>query len=183
MTKHWLIASLMLAAAAAGGPAQEKKKAEGPGPEHAALAKLAGEYTTVSRFRVKPGESGQESKGTAKLTSILGGRFLDEEAKGELMGQPTTSRHMYGYNAEAKKYEGSWVYSASTAIMTLTGKSADGGKTIELTGTFDQADGAKATLGITLKRIDDNSFTLGLSAKAPDGSPGPTLETTYMRKK
>jgi hypothetical protein len=114
--------------------ADPKKAAATPGPAHQQLAKLVGEYTTVSKFTLKPGDDAKESHGTAKLKTILGGRFLVEESTGSLFGQKTGSMHLLGYNNGTGKYEGTWVYTGSTGMMNLTGTSKDDGKTIEIYG-------------------------------------------------
>jgi hypothetical protein len=179
MTKH-LIAAFLATFTATGAFAQNS--ADNPGPEHEALAKLAGEYTTVMRFRPKAGEAAQESKGSAKFTSVLDGRFILEESTGEQFGKHFKGRKIYGYNNAAKRYESAWVYTASTAIMTLHGTSPDGGKTIRLNATVAQGN-AQMNLVVTMKRINDDSFTVELGSMTPDGTAGPTLETTYTRKK
>jgi hypothetical protein len=181
------LAGLLLVAAV--GRAQERKEAaagheaDKPGPVHKQLAKLAGDYTTVSRFIFKPGTPAQETTGTARITSILGGRFLSEEHSGTMLGQPVSGLHLTGYNNATGQYEASWVYTGSTAIMTLVGSSKDDGKTIEYTGSFEQQKGNRTTLFVAFHQVNENSFVVELSAKNPDGSKGPTLETTYTRKK
>jgi hypothetical protein len=145
--------------------------------------KLAGEYTTVAKFRMKPGDEAMESKGTAKLASVLGGRFLQEENTGMQLNQPISGMRLYGFNAGSGQYEGMWVYTASTGIMTLTGSSSDGGKTIKWAASFDVAKGQKMNLEVVTKVVDDDHFVVELIARGPDGKPGPTLETTYTRKK
>src|SRR5205085_2603447 len=159
MKKFWLVA-VVTAFGAAGDGRPQGKAPEVPGPEHQALTKLAGEYTTASRFRLKPGDPAQESKGTAKLTSVLGGRFLADESAGEQFGQPFTSWKLYGYNATAKRYEATWAYTGSTALMTLTGASGDGGRTIKFDAAVEQGGGAKMSLGVTLKVLDADHFAV-----------------------
>ena len=156
---------------------------DNPGPEHAALEKLVGEYTTTIQFRAKAGEVGQQSNGSAKFTSVLDGRFVLEDSTGEQFSKHFKARKIYGYNNAAKRYESAWMYTGSTAIMTLQGSSADGGKTIQWKATVAQADDKTMNLLITMKRIDDDRFAVELISKSPDGAAGPTLETTYTRKK
>src|SRR2546428_11304746 len=115
---------VLLAVAAAG--AQQKAQAPGrpednPGPVHKQMARRAGEYTLVSKFVAKEGTPVQESKGTAKITSVLDGRFLLEENSSELLNRPFTGLRLYGYNNASGKYEGFWTYTGSTAIMRLSG--------------------------------------------------------------
>jgi hypothetical protein len=181
-----IAAALLLAAAAT---AQDKKgkaaagKADEPSTVHKELARLAGEYTTVTKFRFKPGAKPMESKGTAKITTALDGRFLLEQNTGTMFGQPFKGLRLMGYNNGKKQYEASWTYSMSTAIMRLNGTSADDGKTIDWTGTFTNEKGEKQTLFVQTRKIDDDKFVVELFAKTPEGKRGPTSETTYTRRK
>jgi len=161
-------------------PPAKDKMMDGPGKEHQALMKLAGEYTakTVMDF----GGQKQESMDTAKITSMLGGRFISEEGAGEMMGQKYASHKMYGFNNMSKKYEGVWMWTGGTGMMNMTGTSSDGGKTIVFNSTVDQG-GPKMTFTITMKRLDDNRFTVEMATKGDDGTPGSSMMTTYTRKK
>jgi hypothetical protein len=157
-------------------PPAKNKMMDGPGAEHKALAKMAGDYTTKSVMDM--GGQKQESVGTAKIASHMDGRFIAEEGKGEMMGMPYSSHKMYGFNNAAKKYEGVWMYTGSTGMMTMTGTSSDGGRSILFTAAVDQG-GQKQNFTITVKRMDDDHFTVEM--KMPEG--GPSMVTTYSRKK
>ena len=154
-----------------------------PAAAHAHLGKLAGEYTTTTKFYMQPGAPPQETTGKARLWMTLDGRFLSEENTDILMGQPLKGFRMLGYNNASKRYEGIWTYSMSTAIMSLNGTSSDGGKTVTLTAVFDGEGEAKEKLSVTMRQVDDDQFVVGLSATLADGKPGPLFETTYTRKK
>jgi hypothetical protein len=182
MVQTFGIAVAGLCLTAASVQAQEHLPAV-PGPVHQRMAKLAGEYTTVAKFAAKPGDPGQDSRGTAKLTSVLGGRFVQEENGGNLVGQAYAGQRLYGYNDASGQYEAVWVYTGSNAIMTLTGTSTDEGKTINWTANFDVAKGRKVTLIVKTRFLDPDLFVVELIAKNPDGSLGALLETTYTRKK
>jgi hypothetical protein len=180
-------AGLLLTAAA--GLAEEKKDkaqapdADQPGPEHRQLARLAGEYTTVSKFRLKSDDAPMESKGTAKLTSVLDGRFLLEENTGTQFGQLYKGVRLVGYNNATKQYEASWSYSLSTAIMTMTGTGKDEGKIIEWTAHFMNEKGARQSLYVVTRQLDGDHFVVELFGKTTEGEKGPAVETTYTRKK
>jgi hypothetical protein len=169
--------------------AQEKKAAEehppdNPGAVHKQMAKWAGDYTTSSKFYAKPGQpTGEETTGAAKISSYLDGRFLQEENSGKMLGQDFTGMHLYGYNNLSGKYEATWIYTGATGMMTMTGTSKDEGKTIEYTANYEQKTGTKVNLAVIVRHIDDDKFVVELTAKNADGSKGPTLETTYTRKK
>ncbi|MBI1854232.1 MAG: DUF1579 domain-containing protein [Planctomycetes bacterium] len=164
------------------GSDEEAFEFDGPGPPHKALAKLAGEYTTATKFTMS-GAPAEETKGTATLKMILGGRFLSEENATTFMGEPTQGMHLLGYNNAGSRYEAAWLYTGSTAILNLTGTSKDDGKTISLEGSFDDGAGGKTTLRIVLRTVDADHFVETLKSVESDGNEGPTLETTYTRKK
>lgn len=174
------------AQAQSGGHSAEEMKREmqnaRPGPEHARLAKLAGEYTTATKFFAAPGDAPMESSGDAKLSLTLDGRFLIEEDTGTFAGQPSKAFKMLGYNNASKRYEGIWTYTMSTAIMTLNGTSSDGGKTATFSASWDDEGGAKRNLQVVMRSIDDDHFVVELIDKSP-AQAGPTLATTYARKK
>jgi hypothetical protein len=182
-----VVAGLLLVSLAA--MSQEKtNKDEAPAadklsPEHEALAGLAGDYRTVAKFWMKPGDEPLVSKGTAKITSVLGGRFLLEENTGTQFGKPIQGLRLVGYNSGTKQYQAAWTYSMSTAIMTLTGTSKGAGKPIEWTGTYTDENGKKQTLYVITRKIDADQLVVDLFGKTADGKKGPTLETTYVRKK
>jgi hypothetical protein len=168
---------------AADAQQQAMMKAMQPGPQHQQLAKLAGEYTTTSKLKqlgVDDGQGGtatQESTGTAKLTMTHDGRFLQEEDAGTMMGMPTKGTKITGYNNASGQYEAVWLWTMSTGLMTMTGKSTDGGKTITFNASFTGPDGKKQPLTITMKTIDDDHFTTEIKGDKAD------MTTTYERKK
>jgi hypothetical protein len=159
----------------------EKKKGDGPSATHEKMAKLAGDYLTASKFTL-PGGKSQESKGTAKLTPILGGRFVKEENASDLGGMPVSGLRLFGYNNAAGQYEAIWTYTGSTAIMNLVGKKKDE-KTVEFSATVAIAKDKKTDFTIIYRIVDDDSFTVDLIASSPDGTKGPMLQTTYTRKR
>ena len=154
-----------------------------PGPAHQRLAKLAGDWTTKTKL-AGHGAPPEETEGTAKITVVMGGHFINQEDSGTTMGMPFTSAKLMGYNNGSKKYEAVWTYTLGTNMMTMTGTSEDEGKTIKCSASFENEMGAKETFNITYKIADDDHFTVVFDGgKMPDGSPGPTMETSYTRKK
>src|SRR4051794_38831633 len=162
---------------------QAMMKAMQPGPQHQQLAKLAGEYTTQSKLKqlgVDDGQGGtatEQSTGTAKLTMTHDGRFLQEEDTGTMMGMPTKGTKITGYNNASGHYEGVWFWTMSTGLMTMTGTSPDGGRTITFDASFTGADGKKQSLTITMKTIDDDHFSTENKGDKAE------MTTTYTRKK
>lgn len=94
-------------AAPAADPKMEEmmKKVEAagaPGAAHKALAPLAGEWTVEVKSWMTPGAPPMVTKGTAKATWIMDGRFLQEEFHGEMMGKPFHGMSLMGYDNMTK---------------------------------------------------------------------------------
>jgi hypothetical protein len=162
---------------------QEKEEIDKPGPMHKLLAKRAGDYTTTSKFWIKPGGEPIESKGASKIRAVLGGRFVLQENTGTMLGKPFKSLHLEGYNNLTKKFEATWAYTRATGMMSLVGTSKDDGKTIHYSGSFVNDKGEKQTLHVETRIVDDDTFVVELVDKKTDGTKGPKMETTYSRKK
>ena len=151
-----------------------------PGAQHAEFAKLAGEYTTAAKLIISDGADPFESVGTAKVTPILDGRFFAIDETGDTLGSPFKSQKIWGYNVGASKFESVWMYTGSTAMTVLSGKSTDGGKTAKLEGSFEDAD-AKTKYSVEFSRTE-TGFKIVQIALNVDGSAGVKIETVYTRK-
>lgn len=152
-----------------------------PGLAHTELMKRAGDYTTTETYYA-PGVEPQQFTGTAKLKSILGGRFLEEENSGDSLGQPYSGLRLYGYNNGTKQYEAIWIYNGSTAFLVLDGSSDDNGKTVRYTGAFLGTGGGRQILRVTITQQDADHFVVKLLGEGPNNATS-TLETTYTRVK
>ena len=197
--RRWVLGAVATVCALAGAlpvGAQAEKRPEPPsghgaeaaGPARAqtpqeVLARRAGEYTRVIQFLGQMGAQGTPSTGTSRISTILNGRFLMEENNDVVFGRPVSGMRIYGYNDATGQYEAAWIYTMSPAILTLTGTSADGGKTVDYTGVTETANGGKTTMHARLRQVDNDQFVITLSVESPDGKETPFQETTYKRKK
>lgn len=164
-------------------PGRQATSPASPGAEQASLAKLAGDYDRMVKF-LGPGAVGMPSfKGTAKLSVVLGGRFLMEESTDVVMGRKVDALRIYGYNNATKHYEMARMYTMSTAITMMTGTSSDGGKTIEYSGSTDNMGSSRSPLHAKLRIINDDEFEVTMSTTGDDGKDAPFQSTTYTRRK
>lgn len=154
-----------------------------PGAPQASLAKLAGEYNRIVLFVGQTGAAAAPSSGTAKISVVLGGRFILEESMDTVFGRPVEGLRLYGYNNVTKQYEMARMYTMSTGITMMKGTSSDGGKTIDFSGETDTSGMAKMPLHAHFRQVDDDQFVVTLSTAGPDGKESPFQETTYTRKK
>lgn len=163
-------------------PGDPAHPADNPGEAHAALARLAGEWTTSSAFTYG-GEAQPPSAGKATIKSVLGGRFLSEENAGEMMGEPMSGFRFLGYSNATKQYEAAWAYTGSTSLLILKGTSTDGGKTIRLEGSYPDPQDGRHTLGVTMTVPGADRFTIRIAGVGEPPEQTAVLEITYTRAK
>lgn len=164
----------------------EMMKMGQPGPEHKELAKLIGVWTCVSKFNM-PGPDGKiaetTSKGEATFTSELGGRWIRQDFKGDLMGMPYAGMGLSGYDNVQKKYVSTWMDNMSTSMMTMTGTHDQATNSTTLTGDYMMPDGTTVKSRYVSKMINDNEFIFSMFHTGPDGNEVKEGEITYTRKK
>jgi len=128
----------------AGNPAMQeamKKMMEQatPGDAHKKLDVLAGTWdATMTIWMDGPDKPPMVTKGKTSFKWILGGRFLEEDATGEMMGQPYTGLGILGYDNMNKKYTMMWIDNTSTANFTADGTADPSGTTLTYFGKMDE---------------------------------------------
>lgn len=152
-----------------------------PGPEHAQLAKLAGDWIVVTRFDFGAAMPAQEFRGEAHARAVLGGRFVQFEETATEFGQPVERLKTWGFNVASGQYESTWRYTGSTAAMQFVGSSRDGGASIAGDAVFEgkQREAQKFTWKLEVK--DNDHFTSTLVAPAHGARPAATFTAIYTR--
>lgn len=97
------------------------QRAAAPGPQHAALARMAGEYTLTVTMFGEPGSEPEVSTGTASRRMILGGRYLEETVHATMMGEHFEGIGLTGYDNVTGSWWGTWVDTMSTGAMISRG--------------------------------------------------------------
>jgi hypothetical protein len=188
------IRSLLADEAKTGGPPQmspaEQKmmekymKAATPGPQHQKLAKMAGKWKLQVSSWMAPGAPPMKSEATAEFTSIMGGRFLQQEVKGTMPGdQAFEGRGIEGYDNVTKESFATWVDNMGTGQMVLHGKCAPEAKKCTYKGTMPDAVAGKAVPVTEMMTItDDDHFTFEMHGPGPGGKQFKMLEIAYTRQ-
>lgn len=154
-----------------------------PNENHERLAALAGEWTTKTSFWAGGGAP-QTSEGTATLTMVLGGRYLEERQIGALMGQPFEGLAYTGFDNLKKRYVTVWMDNFGTAILTMIGKADESGKVIRSEGTMDEVLTKKPQrLKDTFTIVDRDHLKYELWTVDAHGKAAKTMEIDYTRKK
>jgi hypothetical protein len=154
-----------------------------PGAEHQALATVAGTWDVACTMWMDPAQPPTRSTGTAKLETILDGRYLRQDFTGEFMGQPFTGIGIEGYDRVKKAYTSTWLDSMSTGIMNMTGTSSDGGKTITYQGEFSCPMENGQVKGRTVVTHPDDSTMLVTMYATRGGKESKSMELRYTRAK
>jgi hypothetical protein len=113
---------------------QTYQKLATPGAQHKKLAELEGIWTTHTTSWMEPGQPPEESTGTCQMHMLLGGRFLQQECTGQMMGHPFTGIEVTGYDNYTKKYVTTWKSTMGTDLFVMHGIGSADGKTITLRG-------------------------------------------------
>lgn len=113
------------------------EKVSTPGEEHARLNDMVGSWTTKTTMWMDP-ENPMVSTGTAEVRWILGGRFLQQEFSGEMMGKPFDGIGITGYDIYNMKYVSFWIDNSSTAFFTSEGSFDQSGTVLTMYGKMDE---------------------------------------------
>jgi len=176
--------------AAKAGPPDEKAmmeamtKAGTPGEPHKKLEPMVGTFDVKMKMWMDPSKPAEESTGKSENKWVLGNRFVQQSYEGTFMGQPFTGMGYTGYDNVTKKYTGTWMDSASTAMMNTTGKSDAAGKVMTFTGTMiDPMTGKACKLTEKVTVADNDHHMMEMWGPDPTGKNYKMMEINYTRKK
>ena len=157
-------------------------KASQPGPEHAKLKMRVGNWQVAGAFYMAPGAPPMQSKGTANIRPMMGGRYFRENYTGEFMGLKFTGMGISGYDKGLKKFVSTWIDSMSTGVMSSEGTAS--GDVISYVGEyFDpmRKQLVKTKSVLTLK--SRKAHTITMYEFSEDGSARKVMELNYTRVK
>lgn len=147
-----------------------------PGPEHAKLKELVGEWDAVITA------SGQESKGSATYKSICDGMWIASEFSGALGELKFTGHGIDGYDLQKKKYVGVWVDSLSSSPMQFAGNIDEKSKLLVMTGEGVNMEGKVEKVKTTTEFKTKDNFIFKLYM-IDDGREDLAFTIEYTRKK
>jgi hypothetical protein len=150
-----------------------------PGAAHKALNAFAGNWKAEVKWFMNPDGPANISHATSKASWIFGGRFLEEEFHGEMMGKPFTGRWLFGFDNTKQKFKSVWVDDISTAMVTSEGRGEDGYNVITLEGKTDCPGTGQKDISMkqVLRVLGPDKHVMEMSH---DGLK--TMEITYTRQ-
>jgi Protein of unknown function (DUF1579) len=175
----------------AAAPSAEEKaamdavmKAATPGEPHKQLATMAGTFDVKAKMWMQPGAPAQESTGTSENKMIMGGRYLEQNYEGTMMGQPFSGMGITAYDNVTKQYMGSWADTMTTGLMISSGSAGSAPNTIKMTASMaDPVSGKKMVVSEKVTITDADHHKLEMWGPGPDGKEFKMMEIAYTRKK
>jgi Protein of unknown function (DUF1579) len=159
-------------------------KAATPSDAHKKLQDMVGTWDAKVTMWPAPGQPPQVSTGTSRNTSILGGRWIQQEFTGSSMGMPFTGIGYTGYDNIKKQYVGTWMDSMTTSMMVSTGAAGSDPNTYEFTSSMDDPmSGKTMQLKEKMTVVDANHQTWEMWSPTPDGNMFKMMQIEYTRKK
>ena len=159
-------------------------KAATPGPQHAKLAKTAGEWTCTVKYQWDPSQPWQETQSSATVTTLMDGRYVQEAITATMGGMPFSGLGVTGYDNVTGKYVSTWIDNMGTGIMTSVGTADASGKVIHWVGTMsDPMTGKTSKSRMVTTTIDDDHHTFEMFS-IPFGAKkeAKTMSIDYVRK-
>jgi hypothetical protein len=155
-----------------------------PGAPHKLLAGLGGTWETSAAMFMPGMPASSPSKGTTKNTMILGGRFLQSDLDGAMMGMPMKGMGIMGYDNFAKKYFMFWVDNLGTTFSSAEGFADRDGKVITLYGRMDEP--TTGEIGKIVKYVyrlvSNDKYVFEIHDPAIGEPNTKVMEVTYTRK-
>lgn len=156
--------------------------ATSPAKPHAYLARYEGEWAVETSMWADPTQPPLKSTGETTKSMIMGGRYLQEEMKGEMMGQPFFGRSVTGYDNAAEVFQGTWVDNFSTGIIFGEGKAEgdEGGHTLIAT-YVNPMTGSEEKLRMVTRFVDDDHHVFEYYVTGDSGKEQRQMVIEYTR--
>ena len=154
-----------------------------PGAPHKVLASMVGSWNAKIKSWMEPNKPPMESEGTSEQKMLLGGRFLQQDFTGEMMGSPFTGIGVTGYDNHTKKYVSTWMDSMGTAILVFEGAAGADGMTITQEARYDDPVKGPMKWRSVTRLVDDNTHVFELYGADKSGKEEKMMEITYTRKR
>src|SRR5262245_33365182 len=179
------VAVLAVAAVLVGGGgtrALDLPKPPAPQKEHEWLKQLEGEWESEAEMVMAPGQPPVKSKGTESVRT-LGGFWSVAEMKGDCLGVPVTGLMTIGYDAQKKKYVGTWVCSMCDWLCKYEGTVEGRVLTLECEGPSPADTTKLVTMRDVIEVKDKDTKVVRSSLLGEDGKWVTFMTMTSKRKK
>jgi hypothetical protein len=154
-----------------------------PGAPHKLLAGMAGIWHTRTKSWMEPGQPPMESTGTCEQKTLLGGRYLQQEFAGNMMGAPFNGIGVTGFDNHKKRYVSTWMDSMSTGIFYFEGPAGADGRSFTQQCLYDDPVKGPVKWRSVTKIVDDDTHLFEMYITDKSDKEQKMMEITYTRKK
>jgi len=169
---------------APGGPTAEQmaamKSYATPGPEHKALAEMAGSWLVTSECWMSPSGPSEKGSGTSTMKPVMDGRFIQEDFSGSLPMGPFHGMGLMGFDNGTGHYQHVWVADTGTGMLYSTGDVK--GDVVSFHGEmWCPLTKAVRKVRFDVKKLSDTERTLEMYAQDPGQPEFKTMVLQYKR--
>lgn len=150
-----------------------------PGPEHEVLKRDVGVWDSVMEMSF-PGMPPSTMTGV-ETNTLVAGRWLVSEYRGEVMGQAFEGRGLTGWDPAKRAYVGVWVDSMGTSINQS--ESTFDAATGTLTGWMEMVDPSGSKSRARTQETWPTTDTRLVRVFPPNGGTEPLMKITSTRRK
>ena len=154
-----------------------------PSAAHDHFKHAVGKWKTRTRVQMGPDAPTETSHGTCTFELVLGGRYLLQKCKGEMLGRRFEGIGLEGYDNYRKQYVSIWTDNMGTAPTVLTGTCDAPGENCVYHGTIDDA--LTGHVGKTVRaeahRTGDDGMVFEMYDAEPGGEWHRVMDVTYKR--
>lgn len=155
-----------------------------PGPGQKKLDVLVGEFDVKVLTWLDAAKPPYESMAVAVSKWVLGNRYVQNMLSGFIGGEPWSGIGYVGYDNTGKKYQATFMDSASTGMQWFTGAIAEDGKSAKLTATIHDAITQKLVKAeMRLRMSPDGNHVTELWEATQAGKMVKVMELQYTRRK
>jgi len=156
-----------------------------PDERHKALDPMVGNWELKTKSRMDPTAQFEESNGVSEVKWILGNRYLQENASGDMGGMQFQGMGITGYDKIRNRYFNIWTDNMSTGHMASEGQMDSSGKTLTLVGSYPDVmkDMKETRARMVTKFLSNDQHTFEMYMQDDSGQEYKCTEITYTRKK
>lgn len=155
-----------------------------PGDSHQFLAKQEGDWDVAVRTWMQPDTPPNESKWMAYGKMILGGRYLQMQCKGTVMGMPYEAVIFRAFDNHQKSFITSWLDNMGTGIFQGRGNLDSTRKSLtEIGEMYDPMMGHNMNMKTVTTLLSDNRFTVAMFHSMPGSEEFKSMEMVFTRMK
>ena len=153
-----------------------------PNEHHQHLQMLVGDWTYTAKFWMPGSDEVMETSGTMEAVALLGGRFVQANWHGEMMGEEFEGIGIDGYDNIKEQYTATWRDNWGTQTFSYIGTCDNNGKVRTSKGTnFDPTTGEMATDESKVTFKDDGTVLFESWRLTKDGGKKKTMEIVLER--